>query len=59
MLPILLAVSSTMSEINPSDVEFPVKESTSHIEITDTPVNMEVFVLQPVLLTTFATKDQV
>ena len=29
MLPILLVVSSTMSEINPSDVEFPVKESTS------------------------------
>ena len=40
VLPILLAVS-TMSEINPSDVEFPVKESTSHIEITDTPVNMD------------------
>ena len=41
MLPILLVVSSTMSEINPSDVEFPVKESTSHVEITDDPVNMD------------------
>ena len=41
MLPILLVVSSTMSEIYPSDVEFPVKESTSHVEITDDPVNMD------------------
>jgi len=41
MIPILLAVSNTMSEINPSDVEFTTQESTLQIVITDTPVNMD------------------
>tara|TARA_B100000609_G_scaffold189724_1_gene176992 strand:+ start:55 stop:225 length:171 start_codon:yes stop_codon:yes gene_type:complete len=41
VLPILLAVSSTMTEINPSDVEFPITESTSRIEILEDAVNMD------------------
>ena len=41
MLPILLVVSNAMPEINPSDVEFPIRESTSHVEIIDTSVNMD------------------
>jgi len=41
MLPILLAVSNTMSEINPSDVEFINQESTIEIIISNTPVNMD------------------
>lgn len=41
MLPILLTVTTTMSEINPSDVEFTTQEATSEIVIADTPVNMD------------------
>ena len=41
MLPILLTVTTTMSEINPSDVEFTTHESTLQIIIKDDPVNMD------------------
>ena len=41
MLSLLLVVSNTMSEINPSDVEFTTQDSTLQIVITDTPVNMD------------------
>ncbi len=41
MLPILLAVSNTMSEINPSDLEFNTHESTLQIITTDDSVNMD------------------
>ena len=41
VLPILLSVSSTMTEINPSDVEFSITESTSRIEILEDAVNMD------------------
>ena len=41
MLPILLTVTTTMSEINPSDVEFTTQEATSQIVIADTSVNMD------------------
>ena len=41
MLPNLLTVKTTMSEINPSDVEFTTQEATSQIVIADTPVNMD------------------
>ena len=41
VLPILLAVSSSMAEINPSDVDFSITESTSRIEIIEDAVNMD------------------
>ena len=41
VLPILLAVSSTMAEINLSDVKFPITESSYSIVIEEDAVNMD------------------
>jgi len=41
MLSMLLTVTTTMSEINPSDVEFSTQELTPLVKITDNPVNLD------------------
>ena len=41
MLSMLLTVTTTMSEINLSNVKFPITESTSDIIILDDAVNMD------------------